>query len=260
MRVIVWVMALAAICVGYFRLWPVIVQTDQARYRLTVEIDTPDGLRKGSGVWGYSMAPNFDVPVFSMQWYFSPRIEGEAIPVDLGKGRLVYMILGGRVMPENQGGGIEPASFNSGFLNDMPGIQLWSGGLGSPVHGFDHAGAKREIEWIKAKAGKVVTLDCVPVPHHNSSGYCPALVLLDPTSRHVQMLDPADLAWTLGPGYRLRDVTLEVVNDPVTRGIERRLPWVHPASRREAAAGFTISERDILAAGFSRHDPAYWPY
>lgn len=144
MRLLVWPLAFLAICVGYFRFWPVIVETDQIRYRLSIEIDTPDGLRKGSGVWGYSMAPNFDAPPFSLLWYFSPRIEGEAIPIDLGNGGMIYMVLGGREMPRDLGSGIEPASFNAGFVDTMPEDQLWSAGLGSPVHGFDHAGARRE--------------------------------------------------------------------------------------------------------------------
>ena len=46
----------------------------------------------------------------------------------------------------------------------------------------------------------------------------------DPAS--AQDIDPGDLAATYGAGYALRRVVVQIVDDPPTCGIERRLPWL----------------------------------
>lgn len=47
----------------------------------------------------------------------------------------------------------------------------------------------------------------------------------DPTT--VTRVDPDNLAATFGPGYRLRSVTLEITDEPVTNGeVEKVLPWL----------------------------------
>lgn len=37
-------------------------------------------------------------------------------------------------------------------------------------------------------------------------------------------VDPADFAATFGPGYALRRITVQITDDPVTTGIEQKLP------------------------------------
>jgi hypothetical protein len=46
--------------------------------------------------------------------------------------------------------------------------------------------------------------------------------LADPTS--VAEVDPDDLAATFGEGVKLKRLTVELTDDPVTTGIEERLP------------------------------------
>jgi hypothetical protein len=46
----------------------------------------------------------------------------------------------------------------------------------------------------------------------------------DPTS--VTLVDPDDLAATFGAGVKLRRITAELTDDPVTTGIEKRLGWL----------------------------------
>lgn len=50
----------------------------------------------------------------------------------------------------------------------------------------------------------------------------------DPSS--VQRVDPANLAASFGPGIRLKRITVEVSDDDVTTGIEKRLPHFGKAS------------------------------
>ena len=48
--------------------------------------------------------------------------------------------------------------------------------------------------------------------------------LADPTS--VAEVDPDDLAATFGEGVKLKRITVELTDDPVTTGIEERLGWL----------------------------------
>ena len=47
----------------------------------------------------------------------------------------------------------------------------------------------------------------------------------DPKS--VEQVDPDNLAKSFGPGYRLKSLTATFTDAPVTRGIEKRLGWLH---------------------------------
>src|SRR5262249_13499521 len=42
----------------------------------------------------------------------------------------------------------------------------------------------------------------------------------------AELVDPDYLAKSFGPGFRLVRVTIEITNEPVTRGIRKILPWL----------------------------------
>ena len=48
--------------------------------------------------------------------------------------------------------------------------------------------------------------------------------IVDPTS--VEKVDPGDLAASFGEVVSLKSITVEVTDEPVTRGIEKRLGWL----------------------------------
>jgi copper chaperone CopZ len=52
-------------------------------------------------------------------------------------------------------------------------------------------------------------------------GHCERAV-----TQAVQRVDPANLAASFGPGIRLKRITVEVTDDDVTTGIEKRLRWL----------------------------------
>lgn len=45
-----------------------------------------------------------------------------------------------------------------------------------------------------------------------------------PTS--AVLVDPRDLAASFGPGVTFKSATVEITDDPITKGIETRLPWL----------------------------------
>jgi hypothetical protein len=48
--------------------------------------------------------------------------------------------------------------------------------------------------------------------------------IADPTS--VEKVDPDNLAASFGEGVKLRRITVQLTDDPVTTGIEKRLGWL----------------------------------
>ena len=46
------------------------------------------------GRMGMFLAPVFDVPTWSFRWSFASRNDGEAFPIDLGDGRVIYAVMG----------------------------------------------------------------------------------------------------------------------------------------------------------------------
>jgi hypothetical protein len=48
--------------------------------------------------------------------------------------------------------------------------------------------------------------------------------MADPQS--VVEVDPENLAKAFGPGVKLKDIFIEITNEPVTIGLEKRLPWL----------------------------------
>src|SRR4051812_48861494 len=58
----------------------------EVRYRITVEIDTPSGVRASSGVWAFKLTPG------NIDQAYNGRFRGEAIPIQLPHGT-VYALL-----------------------------------------------------------------------------------------------------------------------------------------------------------------------
>jgi hypothetical protein len=72
----------------------------------------------------------------------------------------------------------------------------------------------------------------------------------DPTS--VAEVDPDDLAATFGEGVRLKRITVELTDDPVTSGIEARLAWMN-AYRGKWVNGGPTSYEDLTTDDLSAH-------
>jgi len=201
------------------------------RYRLTVEVETPEGLKTGSSV--IEVKQRFVRPGMSPSaWAIERRIRGEAVAVDLPNGQTLYALLRSadevdwaksivqRVSPRVSGEEGKEAFDNIFLIEDAVEVpRKWSG----------------------------------PGPANGRSAY-PMLVTfadeIDPTS--VAEADPDDLAATFGEGIRLKRITVQLTEDPVTTGIVERLPsptyrgffnWDGETNPNE---GFVISISDFV--------------
>ncbi|MCP3408966.1 hypothetical protein [Bradyrhizobium sp. CCGB01] len=203
---------------GLLGLLAVLVIGDQIRinrpghkYRLTVEVTTPDGIRTASGILAV-------VPDRNYNRGGRTTMRGEAVFVDLGQGKNLVALLA-----HQQGGKLD--------LDDINYVALRAYG----------AARSNRVSFndINRQTG------IVPV----QGELIPVLVSLgdpkDPATARLVAGDHAEAV--LGDGYAVRGLTAEVVpngfwpidfggvlGEPVTRGIEAKLPWL--AAPGEAAA------------------------
>lgn len=182
----------------------------EVHYRISVDIDTPDGLRVGSAVWSFELRRG------TIDQGFTSRFRGEAIPIDLPNGKTIFALLDLRG-PDNL-----PVEDIQGRLPELVLERRFFPNGRFPVP----TGVSRPkiIEYIRKHVRNRVKLNCVLEPY---PGECPLLVSFrnpaDPKS--VYALDPDDLKAELGPGYALRGMFLQVTDAHPTRQLKERLPW-----------------------------------
>lgn len=165
------------------------------RFKMTVEVETPQGLRTGSSVMEVSAAKT--TKILPEQNAVSTIFKGEAVLVDLPGGPLIALV-------SDIGSGYSLASAAVKSFDPLTGPEgkyvASIGKLGEP-----------------ASLGRSVLI-----------GDYPELVrfrnIRDPKT--VELVDPNDLAKSFGAGVKLRRIMLTVVDGPVTVGIEQRLPWL----------------------------------
>jgi hypothetical protein len=202
------------------------------KYRLTVEVETPQGSKSASSVLaihpdrGYSRGGH-------------TRTVGDAVFVDLGGGKNLVALL----------------AHIDGKL-DFDGINYLA------LRAYTAAGGKRvSFNEMNRQTGTApVKGALIPV----------LLSFADPANPGTaRPVSPEDVAAVLGNGYRLGEVTVEVVpngfwpldfggalGEPVTRGITAKLPWLNgpdnPAAMALRAAGLPGVEAIDAKEAFTR--------
>jgi hypothetical protein len=191
------------------------------KYSLTLEVQTPEGLKSGSGI--ISVHPDRG---YSRQGH--TRIRGDAVFVDIGGGKNLVALL---------------AQIDQTI--DLDGMNYLA------LRAYKAAGRNVSFNEMTRMTGAVpVTGALIPV----------LLTFADVNDpRTARMASPEQLESTLGRGFQLRQVSVEVVpngfwpidfggplGQPVTRGIESRLSWLNggeiPAAEALKAAGIAGAE------------------
>ncbi|KJC41136.1 hypothetical protein UB31_16830 [Bradyrhizobium sp. LTSP849] len=162
------------------------------RVRLTIEFQTPDGIKSGSSVietstwesgnWGPAEARGI-----------RSDFKGRAVFVDLGHGKNVVALLSFGAIGTDQ--------------NRLFGLTR------------DALAPAEKGDWTeeyKLKGRGVLPPDDIPALATFKD-------INDPSS--AVRVDPADAAATLGSGFAFRQALLETTSDPALRGIEKVLPW-----------------------------------
>jgi hypothetical protein len=220
------------VVLGLALLWSWKFPTVTLRYRLTFEVEVDGKVHSGSGIMqaGMYAGPLCGGLGWAPCWSFT----GEAVAVDLGARGVLFSLLSG----SSQRTARNPTSSwplpQVEHVQFLPVFAMKRAGLWTrPPGGF--AGSVKE--WQAAEPLRA-TVELVPYE-------IPELVrfreLTDPTT--AEIVNPADLAASFGPGVQLKRATLTYVDagwwpfnalgwpavlagEPVTRGIEAQLKWV----------------------------------
>ncbi|MFC5421877.1 hypothetical protein ACFPOB_20155 [Bosea eneae] len=189
-------------------------------FRLTIEADTPEGVRSGSGVMSvsYGRGPRWAAGIGGGNAY--ARLRGEAVFFDLGNGRNVVMLIA------------HGARAESGF--EMRWLPVTA--LTGAVQGW---GSTDALAALQSKGLRLEGKVELPPP------LIPTLATFsevnDPTT--MRQLGPSEFPYYFGKGYTFKRATLEIVSSgiwpfsllplpwprwlfgyPITRGIKDRLP------------------------------------
>lgn len=174
------------------------------RYKLTVEVNTPQGLKTGYAVREINYTQGIKLPDSSGVYATE---NGEAVAVELPGGQTLFALLDTDAY----------VTLQTGFGGDSPAI-------------LDAARADKRVAVVKPFPPTIGTNPTDPSNYFH--GY-PRLVqfknLRDPMS--MTTIKPDALAASFGPGVRLKRITIQMTNDPVTTGIEKRIPWIDHLDR-----------------------------
>jgi hypothetical protein len=184
-------------------------QSASVNYEIAIELDDHGTLRRGSGVWQLELREAFPGP-------YSSALYGDAIAIDLPGRGTIYAIL---MAKERRNGG---PSDEMGMLPE----RLFLDRLPARKPGGSRTDNVREIA---ALTGATARLECgnPAVSIDAPAKTCPFLVRFrDPTDPStVEAVDPEDISESFD-GVNLASITVTITQDPVTRGIDQRLPWV----------------------------------
>lgn len=178
--------------------------------KIVLEVETPDGVVTGGSV-----------VEITMRWYesfasmkgVSSNKRGEASFVEVAPGRYLFVPL------ESNNYGLAFGTFGDGE------------------------------EFPKETAAKLTGLhETRPVPRRLWRMLITFTDIGNPMT--VREVDPDDLAATFGPGYQLKSLTLEITDEPVTRGeVQKVLWWLDDGqSLKPIWPDLTSKERILLSS------------
>jgi hypothetical protein len=182
-------------------------------FRITYEVETPEGLRTGTGVLAATLKMVPENPANGRIW--SSWTLGEAIIVPVGERGTFYALLSS---PSSPAGGAFVATL----------IELF--GIREQTHRHE---AQSVYNFAALSGRREVTYD-QPAPispdKQTMASILPILVRFkdEADPKTVEAVDPGNLAATFGEGVRLKRVIIEITKDPVTTDIQKRLTWLGP--------------------------------
>jgi hypothetical protein len=164
------------------------------RYKLTLEVETPEGVKSASSV----------VEIREYMVKFPAKairgaVTGQALYLDVGKNQQPLVAL----LTRRIGTSIEPY---------FPDYSKYFG-----IH-YEWAENNPGLEALVTKRGAkdLAVIDLPELVSFASPSY----------PNTVIAVDPRNLEATFGSGVKWHRMTIEITDDPITKGLEAKLPWV----------------------------------
>ena len=207
-------------------------------YRMTVDVETPEGLVSGSAVRN---AKRWEITGSMFGYASSQRFSGEAVAVDLPNGETLFLTF--RFDRDE-----EVCDLNHKFRGNRNNVGKCE---------------YNDPEKYKQQTDKLIALRElieVELPSlADGDTYFNRMRQLvrfrnidDPMT--VEQVDPDNLSASFGKGYALKRVTYQVTNDPVTKGIDKRLPWLSKYPEPSLDKNSKISSNPNLAQWLEQSD------
>jgi hypothetical protein len=179
------------------------------RSRLTLVVETPEGERSGSSVTEETIS--FPGGLTKAQGYaIRSTLVGEVVVVDLGSRELLF------------------ATFETQQRLAQGGMDAYNAALALfPQEAF-RGNYREDMSYVDKYAAYLDEVNRRKPKGELPLKNLPVLVRFrdpnDPTS--VELVDRLNLAASFGPGVTLKRAFIEITDDPITKGIEARLPWL----------------------------------
>jgi len=175
------------------------------RHRLTLEVETPEGTKTGSGVIEHAARWNDGITRgLGAGPGLAVATRGEAIIADLGARGLLLCLL---TRDEARAGSSDDGVL---LLTQIFPFEKWGGAID------DYSAYLGRLAWSKPVAD--APLESLPMLARLPDPRDPAT---------AERVDPTNLAATFGSGVRLVRVTAQITDDPLAPPtIEDKLPWI----------------------------------
>jgi len=187
--------ALILVVAGYLAMYPFLYPTYSHRYRLTLEVETPEGLKTASGVIQASLISQ---PTILTDRNTRTGLQGDAVFLDLGNGQNVIALLG---------------------LG--PWAQKVDETVTRAVKAFECEPCQLNVEEWQKLSRRSGTRE---LPQELLATLVTISDFNDPSS--VRVVPPSDFETVFGPGYHFKRAWIEMTKDPVTRGIREKIPFL----------------------------------
>lgn len=192
------VLRLAVLLCAMLALTGWVANTVTYRYKLTLTVDTPDGIKSA-----YSVV-EVDSTITVAGGGLLHSVKGEALYLDLGQRPLIALL------------GCHWDCQKRGYYH-----WTYNHPAKLMVRLMDPQSADYRMEGIRklAKHRGPLTLTTADLP---------SLVTFEDAGRpaSIKKVDPDDLSASFGPGVRWKQMTIEVTDEPRTVGIADKLPWI----------------------------------
>ncbi len=199
--------------------WKINFPSGSWRYKITIEIETPEGIKSGSAVRHVrAVIPLLKLPESKTIDY---EVTGEAVVIDLGEQRYVFALTSLDGYYET----FRAFPFSGGDAKDR--LKHYSS---LPV------GSKAEL---KIGHPRMVTFENINDPKSVKEVYGQSW------SREEGYKTHDDFANVFGEGYKLKSITIEMTDEPVTSVVDKILPWLKDLNGHYLHGGMTSRQAPL---------------